>query len=160
MNRHQGGEGSLQRARADWKLQLSEWADRHPKIRPFLAYNPRQIATGLVLGQIMIFIVGRTHPPAWLGMLSAFALGLSSNALAPVIHVAAGNLIFRALNLLLPADRADELLGDLAERYGAKLARLGKTEADRWYFRQVYLSSWPLLLAAIKRTVRMYRRTI
>jgi hypothetical protein len=52
------------------------------------------------------------------------------------------------LDLFLSDDVCEAFLGDLQERYGKKLKRLGKTRADWWYWKQVVTSLWPLARSA------------
>lgn len=52
------------------------------------------------------------------------------------------------LDLLLPPDKCEALVGDFEEIYRKKHRRVGKKGADLWYWKQVIITIWPLLRAA------------
>jgi len=55
------------------------------------------------------------------------------------------------LHLLLPDDRVEDAVGDLDERFGKKVVRLGLSRAKVWYCKQVACSLAPYVKAALGR---------
>jgi hypothetical protein len=51
------------------------------------------------------------------------------------------------LDLLLPPEKCEALVGDMEEIYRKKHKRVGKKGADLWYWKQVIITIWPLLRA-------------
>jgi hypothetical protein len=55
------------------------------------------------------------------------------------------------LHLVLPDHRIEDAIGDLDERFGKKVERLGIARANAWYYKQVACSTWPYAKAAARR---------
>jgi hypothetical protein len=55
------------------------------------------------------------------------------------------------LHIVLPDDRIEDAVGDLDERFGKKVERLGIARANFWYYKQVACSLWPYAKAAARR---------
>jgi hypothetical protein len=53
------------------------------------------------------------------------------------------------LHLLLRHDEHDAVIGDLVERYGKKVERLGMQRANIWFYLEVFWSALPLIKRAV-----------
>jgi hypothetical protein len=55
----------------------------------------------------------------------------------------------------LKAKDRDAVLGDLAEQYDLRVERLGKKNADTWYYAEVARSLWPLAKRSVAKVIRV-----